>query len=181
MPDIPRYLKVSLVSFPWHRCTLKGVCVWGWGGADLTLFVRDTTEKSECKTLISPDPDEGSLLSQGERSPLHAGCVTATRVRVTCLLRCVHMQMKQKKRGCWAPSRLTSTQTAVCTCSSNACDSPVRDPDGFFQRGGGSTSHFCAELLRGWLFSRWFTAAEGGQQSIKSPIAFYLWRYLSRV
>lgn len=32
----------------------------------LHLSQRDTTEKSECKTLISPDPDEGSLPSQQE-------------------------------------------------------------------------------------------------------------------
>lgn len=32
----------------------------------LHLSQRDTTEKSECKTLISPDPDEGSLQSQRE-------------------------------------------------------------------------------------------------------------------
>lgn len=32
----------------------------------LHLSQGDTTEKSECKTLISPDPDEGSLQSQRE-------------------------------------------------------------------------------------------------------------------
>lgn len=32
----------------------------------LHLSQGDTTEKSECKTLISPDPDEGSLRSQRE-------------------------------------------------------------------------------------------------------------------
>lgn len=130
----------SLVWFPWHRCTLRGAAVQVRicrAGSPDFVFQRDATEKSECKTLISLDPDEGSLLSQQESlfgSPARryasgdGGCVTATRVQVTCLLWRLQMQMKQKNYGCWAPSWLPPTHSAACTCSIIACGSLVRGP-----------------------------------------------------
>lgn len=59
----------KLVWFPWHRCTFRGAAVRVRvcrAGIPDFVFQRDATEKSECKTLISLDPDEGSLLSQQE-------------------------------------------------------------------------------------------------------------------
>lgn len=184
------------VWIPWHRCTFRGAAVWARGcrpGRHQFVFERDATEKSECKTLISLDPDEGSLLSQQESlfgSPARrymsgdGGCVTATRVQVTCLLWCLQMQMKQKKYGCWAPSWLTPTHSSACTCSIIAYGSLVRSPE---------TPMRCPREILDRLPTFvltykeneyfLFTAAivEGGKQSRKGPIDIYLCRYLSKV
>lgn len=143
LDDFSFEFRDSGFPFPGYHCALRCVALWlrtcRPGRPDF-ICQRDTREESECKTLISPDPDEGSLLSQREAllgSPAWRGAhctsgdgahVRATRVQVSCLLLCLQMQMRQKKRSCWEPSWLTSTQSAACICSINACDSTVKGP-----------------------------------------------------
>lgn len=189
----------SLVWFPWHRCTFRGATVRlrvCRAGSHEFIFQRDATEKSECKTLISLDPDEGSLLSQHESlfgSPAQrymsgdGGCVTATHVQVTCLLWCLQMQMKQKKYGCRAPSRLTPTHSAACTCSTIAYGSLVRGP-GTLMRCPREILDRLPTFVLTYKENEYFLnvhssycIVEGGQQSRKGPIAIYLCRYLSKV
>lgn len=115
LDGFPFEFRDSGFPFPGRHCALRCVALWlrtcRPGRPDF-ICQRDTREKSECKTLISPDPDEGSLLSQREAllgSPAQRGAhftsgdrahVTATCMQVTCLLLCLQMQMRQKKRSC---------------------------------------------------------------------------------
>lgn len=98
----------------------------------LHLSQRDATEKSECKTLISSDPDEGFITESAGDSTLPVfllvhlfgaklaafqtsgvalrweirlcvgDCMHVCTVQVACLIMNVHMQMREQKPGCRA-------------------------------------------------------------------------------
>lgn len=102
----------------WHSCALRCVAVRlpaCRAGRPDSICQRGTTEKSECKTLISPDPDEGSLLSQqqtllgSEEQATHQETEVVWQLHVHRWLVC---KCKWSRRSCWAPSWVTSTQAA---------------------------------------------------------------------